>query len=207
MNNQDVITQAIGIMASEDKETLVKLLQKSGSMVTSMSNQNEILDASFKALKNSASFRNDLGNYLTQQAKNDYSNYGGDDFFANASAKPKYTKYDPKTGTGGSGVGNLLRTVFTKENIDTAVKAGIGFAATKLQSKASKEGEQRAIDYEAAKAATASAEADAAAAKKAAAEAGVNPDAKKTPKWVLPVAIGGGLLVIGAIVFFATRKK
>jgi hypothetical protein len=204
MNNQDVITQAIGIMASEDKETLVKLLQKSGSMVTSMSNQNEILDASFKALKNSASFRNDLGNYLTQQAKNDYSSYVGDDFFSNAGGK---TKYDPKTGTGGSGVGNLLRTVFTKENIDTAVKAGIGFAATKLQSKASKEGEQRAIDYEAAKAATASAEADAAAAKKAAAEAGVNPDAKKTPKWVLPVAIGGGVLILGTIIFFAVRKK
>jgi hypothetical protein len=201
MNNQDVITQAIGIMASEDKETLVKLLQKSGSMVTSMSNQNEILDASFKALKNSASFRNDLSNYLTQQAKGNYSNYVGDDFFSN------FTKYDPKTGTGGSKVGGLLRSVFTKENIDNAIKAGLNVAATKLQSKASKEGEQRAIDYEAAKAATATAEADAAAAKKAAAEAGVNPDAKKTPKWVLPVAIGGGLLVIGAIVFFATRKK
>ena len=164
MNNQDVITQAIGIMASEDKETLVKLLQKSGSMVTSMSSQDEILDASFKALKNSASFRNDLGNYLTQEAKNDFSNYGGDDFFANAGAKPKFTKFDPKTGTGGSGVGNLLRTIFTKENIDTAIKTGLTVAATKLQSKASREGEQRAIDFEAAKAKTAAAEAEAAAA-------------------------------------------
>lgn len=202
MNNQDVITQSIGIMASEDKATLVKLLQKSGSMVTSMSNQKELLDASFKALKDSASFRNDLGNYLTQQASSNFSNYVGDDFFSN------FTKYDPKTATGGSKVGGLLRSVFTKENIDTAIKAGLNIAATKLQSKASKEGEQRAIDYEAAKAATASAEAEAAEAKKKAAEAGVTSGSdKKTPKWVLPVAIGGGLLVIGAIVFFATRKK
>jgi hypothetical protein len=205
MNNQDVITQAIGIMANEDKETLVKLLQKSGSMVTSMSSQKELLDASFRALKDSASFRNDLSNYLTQQASGSFSNYVGDDFFANAVGKTKRAKFDPKTGTGGTGVGNLLRSVFSKENIDTAVKTGIGIAATKLQSKASKEGEQRAIDFETAKAASAAAAAAEAEAKKAAAEAGVG--GKKTPKWVLPVAIGGGLLVIGAIVFFATRKK
>jgi hypothetical protein len=27
------------------------------------------------------------------------------------------------------------------------------------------------------------------------------------PKWVLPVAIGGGVLVIGTILFFVLRKK
>jgi hypothetical protein len=78
-------------------------------------------------------------------------------------------------------------------------------AATKLQSKASREGEQRAIDFEAAKAKTAAAEAEAAAAKQSS-ESGAS-GGKKTPKWVLPVAIGGGLLVVGLIVYFATRKK
>ena len=34
-----------------------------------------------------------------------------------------------------------------------------------------------------------------------------NDGKKTTPKWVLPVAIGGGLLVVGLIVFFVIKKK
>ena len=219
MENQDVITKAIGIMAVENKEALVYLLQKNGSLISELSTQDELLDAAFKALKNSANFRKDLSSYLINEAQNDYQNYVDDDFYSNLFGsknktpkapklpKPPKQKYDPTTGKGGTGVGNLLRKAFTPENISMIVSTGIGLAATRLQNNASKSGEQRAIDYEKAKAETAAAEEQAANAKIEAANAGANNNNKKTPKWVMPVAIGGGLLVVGLIVYFATRKN
>ena len=36
---------------------------------------------------------------------------------------------------------------------------------------------------------------------------GVPLEKGKKPKWVLPVAIGGGLLIIGVVVYFAMKKK
>lgn len=115
--------------------------------------------------------------------------------------KPKYDSLNPTTT--GSGAGNLLRNVFSKENIDTIVKSGISIAATKLAANASKGSEQNAIQYEAQKAQTAANEELAANAKKAAAEAGAT---GATPKWVLPVGIGVGVLVLGTVVYFIVKK-
>jgi hypothetical protein len=112
-------------------------------------------------------------------------------------------KYDPKIAGSGSAFGNVLRNVFSKENIDTAIKSGISIAATKLAANASKGSEQNAIQYETQKAQTAAAEELAANAKKAASEAGAK---SSTPKWVLPVGIGVGVLVLGTIVYFIVKK-
>lgn len=115
--------------------------------------------------------------------------------------RPRFDPLNPATT--GSGAGNLIRNIFSKDNIDTLVKSGITVAATKLAANASKGSEQNAIAYEAQKAQTAANEELAANAKKAAAEAGAT---GATPKWVLPVGIGVGVLVLGTIVYFIVKK-
>ena len=199
MTQEDLIIGLIYIMAEERNPELINMLQKSSVLVTSESSSDSILDASLNALKDSPSFRQNLNNYFIKEFNSDdntYSNNGGD-----------FVKYDKVSGTGGSKVGNLLRQTFTKENVQTLIAGGIGYATTKLANAASKKGNQQAIDYENAKAAAAAA---ATALKESSGSAGgdgAGSGDKKTPKWVLPVAIGGGLLVVGLIVFFAMKKK
>jgi cobalamin biosynthesis Mg chelatase CobN len=186
---QDAITKAVGIMSLDDRGSLIALLQKNGSLVANDSTQEELLDAAFKAIKNSPRFRNDLQSYLSAavQSEANYGNFTDDSAYSNVVEPKKQTK-----------VGSFLSSVFTSENISKIVGTGIGVLGTKLQSNANKSSEQRAIDYQ-----VAVAQAEAA---KIAAAAAV-PPAKEKPKWVLPVAIVGGLLVIGTIVYFVARKK
>jgi hypothetical protein len=223
MEQNDLIIGLIYLMVEEENPFLINLLQRSGSFVTNQSSPDEVLDASLKALKDSSSFRQNLYNYLVSEA-NSYSNYVEDDFFnfgalssinrlaqttapQTTAAKPtsarqprqKPAKFDPKTGTGGSRVGGVLRSVFSNENIGLLVSAGIGAASTKLQDSASSKGDQRALDFK-------NAEIAAEELKQKSASISNESD-KPKPKWVLPVAIGGGLLVVGLIVFFAIKKK
>jgi hypothetical protein len=92
MNNQtelgNAITTSIGIMASENSLQLVQLLQESGNNVDASASQQELLEAAFRALKNSASFRDKLANYLSEEAMRSDANYGNyveDGFFSNFS--------------------------------------------------------------------------------------------------------------------------
>ena len=207
-NNQqlqaDLVVQLVGIMADEDKATLVDMLKRNGSLVTENNTKSQILDATFKAIRDSASFRNDLDNYFSMSSQSSFD--GG---YANVA-----DKYDPKTGTGGSKVGNALRTLFSKENVEKFTGIGIGYLGARLQEKATRGEGQRAIDYTNAQSQLADKQAQllllqqglAGSGAGASAGAGDKPPTG-TPKWVLPVAIGGGLLVIGLIVYFATRKK
>jgi len=204
---QDAITKIVGVMSVEDKPALIALLKRSGSLVEQSSSQTELLDAAFKAIKNSPRFRQDLNQYLNSVATveasaNGYSNAVGDQWgistafnVGTSSATPTATAEATTTAKSGTKVGNLLRSIFTKENISSAVNAGIGILGTKLQSKANATSEQNAIDYQVAAAQAAQAQSAAAA---------VAP-AKKS--WVLPVAIIGGVLLIGTIAYFAMRKK
>ena len=133
-------------------------------------------------------------NYFIKEFNSDdrtYSNGNGD-------------KYDPVTKAGGTKVGNLLRQVFTPENVQTLIAGGIGFATTKLANAASKKGNEQAIEFTKAESEKAAyqLELEKEKAKKDSTNGG-----KKTPKWVLPVAIGGGLLIIGVVVYFAMKKK
>jgi hypothetical protein len=220
----DVITQAIVIMSTENVPELVGLLKNSGSFVTQQSTQEELLDAAFKALKNSSQFRKQLGSYLINVSttdNGDYGNFADSDFsnytsgFLNTLDKGKTTKFDTSFGTkptssyttsitsdttttkSGTKVGNLLRNIFTKENVDTLVKTGIGYGATKLQDSANKTSEQRAIDYQIATARAAESQAILQA---------QNTETKKN-KWILPVGIGLGVILIGTIIFFVVKSS
>ena len=66
----DFITEAIGIMSVDDKPTLVAMLERNGSLnITDESTQEEILDATFKAIQNSPKFRFELTEYLNQKIR------------------------------------------------------------------------------------------------------------------------------------------
>tara|TARA_R110000868_G_scaffold101361_3_gene279076 strand:+ start:5753 stop:6355 length:603 start_codon:yes stop_codon:yes gene_type:complete len=193
---EELVTRAIALMSEYDKPTLLAILERSGSLVTELSSQDEILDASFKALKDSSRFRQDLLNYIQM-----VSDEGDDANFSNLFGKKE----------GGSAVGNALRTIFSQENISALAGAGIAYASTRLQDSASKKGNQQATDYKVAEANASLAEAkrlEAEALNNASKDGGATlPPKKGTPKWVLPVAIGGGVLVIGVILYFTLRKK
>jgi hypothetical protein len=191
---EEIVTTAIALMSEYDKPALLQMLKRSGSMVTELSTQQEMLDASFKALKDSERFRQDLLDYIkaTTSADANFSNAGG----------AGWAKFK-------SSVGNTLKNVFSQENVSALAGAGIAYASTRLQDSASKKGNQQATDYK-----VAEANASLAEAKRLEAEGNVNatkgalgtPPSGK-PKWVLPVAIGGGVLVLGVVLYFALRKK
>jgi hypothetical protein len=193
-------------------------LQKNGSFVASDSTQEELLGAAFKAIKNSPRFRNDLQSYLTSAVENEanYGNFSDDSAYANTSSVITHRAIgvqnpaisgavNPVTPKKKSSVGIFLSSVFTSENISKIVGTGIGVLGTKLQNNANKSSDQRATDYQVAVAQAEAAKLAAQEAEKAKIEAA---NAKKpAAKWVLPVAIIGGLLVVGTIVYFAMRKK
>lgn len=219
----ETISQAIVIMSTENVPELVGLLKNSGSFVTQQSTQEELLDAAFKALKNSSQFRKNLGSYLinvTTTDNGEYGNFADSDFsnytsgFLNTLDKGKTSTFNTSFGTpstsssittsgssssstkSGTKVGNLLRNIFTKENVDTLVKTGIGYGATKLQDSANRSSEQRAIDYQIATARASESQALLQA---------QNTESKKN-KWILPVGIGLGVILIGTIIFFVVKK-
>ena len=196
----DVIVSAVGLMSVEDKPTLVSMLQKNGSLVTDVNTQSEILDSAFKSIRDSASFRQDLEDYLVQQGtlaelgtdSSNFSNTIGDVF--------------NKVGAGFKKVGSAI---FTKENVQALSSIGIGYLGASLQAKAQKGQGQQAIDYT-----NAQANLEAIRLKQLEASQQLGGGAvsggettKKKSNWVLPVAIGGGVLLIGTILFFALRKK
>ena len=196
---EELVTRAIALMSEYDKPTLLAILERSGSLVTELSSQEEIIDASFKALKDSSRFRQDLLEYIKM-----VTDEGDDANFSNFSFKTLFAKKE-----GGSGVGNALRSVFSSENISALAGAGVAYASTRLQNEASKKGNQQAIDYKNAEANNYLAQERANLSAQTSQQSGgtTPPPSKSKPKWVLPVAIGGGVLVIGVVLYFALRKK
>jgi hypothetical protein len=190
---EELVTRAIALMSEYDKPNLLAILKRSGSFATELSSQQEILDASFKALKDSERFRQDLLSYIKSSTSEDanFSNAGG----------AGWKKFK-------AGIGKTFKTVFSQENVAALSGAAIGYASTRLQDSASKKGNQQAIDYKVAEANSLLAQERAnLSASQGGGGATTPPPSKGTPKWVLPVAIGGGVLVIGVVLYFVFKKK
>jgi hypothetical protein len=194
----DAVVKAIGVMSVEDKPALVDILKRNGSMVTELSTEDEILDASFKALKDNKNFRKDIQDYL---------------IVALSSVDDNNTNFSNKGGVGWAkfkaGLGNLGKTIFSQENIATAVGLGMTYAATTMNANAQRGSNQQAIDFERAKAETAMAEAKRLETEGLLAQmksAVVGTDGKRKG-WVLPVVIIGGVAVVGTILYFVLRKR
>jgi hypothetical protein len=185
---QQIVTQAIGIMSVDDKPTLIDMLQRNGVMVSDQSTQEEVLNSTFMAIKDSAKFRSELTDYFTQQASIDDEASSGN--FLN------------KSGEGKKKVGDFLKTLFSEENINKGLGIGMDYLGSKLQANAQKGVGKQAIELETLKAQTAANEAA-----KIDALSKLPPSSSGTPKWVLPVAIGGGVLILGVVLYFVLRKK
>lgn len=192
----DAVVEAIGVMSVEDKPALVDILKRNGSMVTELSTEDEILDASFKALKDNKNFRKDIQDYLVSALS---SVQDSNSNFANGDGGKKVLETL-------KGVGNAI---FSKENISTAVGLGMTYASMRLNSNAQRSTNQQAIDFERAKAETAMAEAKRLENEGLLAQmkSGFIGSDGKRKGWVLPVAIIGGVAVIGTILYFALRKR
>lgn len=213
----DRISQSVVVATDLDKPNMVALLKKNGSLVTELSPNSEIKLASIQAIKESPNFRRDFAEYIKRtinlgsstisnilpnrrkvskrqslnnlsEGKN-FANYVSDDFFANG------------TGEGWKKVSQALGKVFTEENIQALTSAGIGYASARLQDSATKKGNAQAIAYEKAKAEAALAQAQANATTPT-----TPTDSKGGKKWVLPVVIGG-VVVLGVVVFLVAKRK
>lgn len=229
-NPQFAINSAIGVIAENDKQALVRMLQKQGSFVTPLSSKKAIIDATFKGIQDSPKFRQDLENYVVSEVtgtelpkpksqinsalikvaqslpklKKDRlsnieslnSNFSSftdfDDNFANATKEK-------------TAVGNALSTIFSQENINTAFGLGMGVLATRMNANAQKGTNQQAIDFEKAKTQNALAQARVLEAQGKLPQVSSTPSGRK--KWVMPVAIGGGVLLLGVIIYFVAKKK
>ena len=212
------IRNAVGAMVVEDRPSLVAILQKNGSFVSDMSSDDEVLDATFKAIKDSKSFRSDLGDYFVQEAEiasqQDYAE-GGEDFYANGNGaeerkqraeERKKARQERRSKSGGSQVGNAFRGVATQENINSFVKVGMDFFGAWLQGKAQKSGNKDAIEYEKAQAQkyAAQAEANRAGSSSAPPPAG---DTGGKNKWVKPVLISLGVIALGVTIFIIVKNR
>jgi hypothetical protein len=181
----DGIIMMVGVIAVEDKPAIVDMLKRNGSLVTEKSSTDEIIDASLKAIKDNTRFRNDLKAYLIQVGKSDTSN-----------------SFSYAEGRGKEKVKSFFNNIFTEENINKAVNLGMDYASNKMNANAQKSTNQQAIDFEKAKAQNSALEVA-----KLDALSRLPQTTQSSKKWVLPVAIGGGVLVLGVILYFALRKK
>ncbi len=200
----DLVVGAVGTISLDDKPTLVYMLQKNGSLITEVNTQSEILDATFKAIRDSNSFRQDLIDYMISQGEIVDL---GESNFANAFGDTKVGAWLKTAGQNiGKGIKNVGSSILTKENTQALTSAGIGYLSASLQAKAQRGQGQQAIDYT-------NSQANLEALKLKQLEAsqqlggGFAPTGEKKNKWVLPVAIGGGVLLLGVILYFALRKK
>lgn len=204
---KDFIVEAVGTMVVEEKPTLVAMLNKSGVLVTELNTQTELTDATFKAIRDSASFREDLQDYLTSVGQSVFSEDSSN--FLNGDGKTRLGKFFSNLGggiknvfkkkEGGTAFGNAI-----KDNLSTAMGLGIGILGAKLTNDANRGAGQQAIDYTNAQSQLEFLKGQNLQAQQ---NAPATTPTKETPKWVLPVAIGGGVLILGVIIYFAVRKK
>jgi len=208
IEEKDFIIEAVGNMVVEEKPVLVEMLKKNGSLVTELNTQSELLDATFKAIRDSATFREDLQDYLVSVGKSVYSGEAEDNnnFLNVTKVGAFFNKLGSgigkvfKSKPGGSSVGNALRN-----NMDTIIGTGIGILGAKLTADANRGGGQQAIDYT-----NAQAQLEYLKGQNLQLQQNQPTPAsptKETPKWVLPVAIGGGVLILGVVIYFAVRNK
>jgi hypothetical protein len=177
-----IIEKAMGVESSKPRS------QKDGSLI-------RIAQGKFPTLRGRSS------NPRGQAISSNFSSFSDfDDNFAN------------NNGQGKEKVKKLLGSIFTEENITKAVGYGMGYLSTRLNANASKGTNQQAIDFEKAQTEKALAQAQLEQAKSTTSQGTNSPsttptDGKGKKKWVMPVAIGGGVLVLGTIIYFVMKKK
>jgi hypothetical protein len=198
---KDLLMQSIGLMVYEDRETLIALLRKNGVQVSDNVSTDDLLNMTYVAIGNSLQFKKDLAKYLESKAMESYEGYVDEEFFnltkeereARRKVK-KVTRAETRKEKGGTKVGLAVKSVATKENIQSVINTGLGVLSDTLTAKA----DRKAIQDATALASERS--------KQAIAEAQAQDSAKSKMKaWIIPTLIG--VVVIGGIVTYFVIKK
>jgi hypothetical protein len=198
---KDLLMQSIGLMAYEDKDTLVNLLRKNGVQVEDNVSTNDLLNMTYVAIANSLQFKKDLAKYLESKAIESYEGYVDEEFFnltkeeraAKRTAK-KTARTETRKTQGGTKVGLAVKSVATKENIQSVINTGLGVLADSLTAKADRKAIQEATALASERSQQAIAEAQAQDSAKS-----------KIKAWIIPTIIG--VVVIGGIVTYLVIKK
>lgn len=220
---QFAINSAVAVISETDKPALVRMLQRQGSFVTPLSSKKSIIDATFKAIQDSPKFRQNLQDYIVAEVTGDglpkprnqrdgslirIAQSSIPNLKRNKLSKIESLNSNFANGTGKekTKAGEVLSTLFSQENIQNYLNVGMGYLSTRLNANAQKGTNQQAIDFEKAKTDSALAQAKVLEAQGKLPQ--VTPtDDKEKKKWVMPVAIGGGILVLGTIIYFVMKKK
>lgn len=207
---KDVLMQSIGLMAYEDRDTLIALLRKNGVQLSDDVSNDELLNMTYVAVAKSLQFKKDLAKYLEFRTKEAYEGYVDDEFFNNDGKgflglfkKKDSTATTPKVknpklvsqGGEGTKVGNAIRSIATPENVQALINTGLGVLSDSLTAKA----DRKSIQDATALASERSKQAIADAQKEDASKS-------KLKAWIVPTIIG--VVVLGGIVtFLVIRNK
>jgi len=195
------LMQSIGLMVYEDKDTLIALLRKNGVQVSDNVSTDDLLNMTYVAIGNSLQFKKDLAKYLESKTIESYEGYVDEEFFnltkeereARRKVK-KVTQTETRKEKGGTKVGLAIKSVATKENIQSVINTGLGVLSDTLTAKADRKAIQDATSLASEKS------------KQAIAEAQAQDSAKsKVKAWIIPTLIG--VVVIGGIITYFVIKK
>ena len=200
---QDLFIESVGVAAYKKRPELIALLRKNGVKVDDNISNSDLISVTMVACAKSSSCRADLTAFLTESIAEEQLGYVEEGFFNQVGPNiripgvtpgvPKPPDKKKKKGggvfskkEGGSAVGNFLRSEQGKDTINTTLNTGVSLL---FKGKTKQQADETLKD------ATVQAN-----------EAGQTASGDKKNKWVLP-AIIGGVVVIGIVVYFATRKK
>lgn len=209
-NNEQYIVQAIAEIAQKDRSVLVRILNKNGAAVTVKTPDDELFTAVYASLAKSKPFAADLKKAIKdfglRTNKQGYSNLdastlllsnlssGSSTSSGDAGRSTTTTTTTTQTGGGGgtkSGFGTFLSNIFTPDRIGSILDTGVGALSNKLTSKADQASLQQGIQYQVA-------QTQAAAQQQKLAE--------ERNKWIIPVIVVTGLVIIGVTAYFVIKK-
>lgn len=189
----DNINKIVAATVVNDKQGLITILKKNGLVVSATTTDADLIGVTYLGAARSQRLRNDLVAYWSSQLNFTDDVSPEKDFFeANGKVKvPKVKVPNPsKVSAGGSGtqVGNVLRGLFTKENVNAGLNTGLQVMGAKLTAKADSATINAATQNEVAKTQRLMEEQKGGGGK----------------KWVLPVVIGV-VAIIGLVIYL--KKK
>lgn len=194
---QSSIQDAIGYAVHEDRDGVINLLRKNGASIDESISDENLIKVVYLAIAKSNGFKKDFSDYLIGKFAEDQVNYVEEEFFnltkeeRLAARKQKQTL---RKEAGGSKVGKALGSVATSENISALVNTGLGVLSKKLTAKADQQSIKDATNLAAQQS------------QQALNQTKLEEQRAASRKWIVPVVIGG-VLVIGAVIFFVIRKK
>lgn len=192
---EGLVNDVVAYLVSEKKGDLVSILRKNGVDVSMDISNDDLIIATYSAFATSSSFKKDLFN-LSKEAVAEESNYVDEDFFNLTSKEIQANRLKQRQARGGkTRVGSWLSTIFSSDNVQKGLELGFNSLNSKLTAKADQSSKDAIVEVESAKTQSALAEAEKAKAQ------------GQSKKWVLPVVIGGIVLVGGIVAFFMLRKK